>query len=172
LKHLGRNQCCGSGFGIRCFFSPWIRDPDPGWIFSESRIQGVCFWWDFLKNPCTLIFCTNKTCSWNYKKQEKSWFYFSSLFLCTVGSGIRCKSTPRIRDGAMVGSGSGINHPGSATLVGIHKEGRTLLMKKSRTLSLYTGFYSTALGRTLLGSIFFMNYAPGFPLVWTKTIWK
>jgi hypothetical protein len=72
-----------TGSGIR------IRDeffPDPG-----SWIQGVpvCFWWDFLKNPCSLIFFTNKTCSWNHKKQEKSWFYFSSLFLCTVWSGIR-----------------------------------------------------------------------------------
>jgi hypothetical protein len=24
------NQCCGFGSGIRCFFTPWIRDPDPG----------------------------------------------------------------------------------------------------------------------------------------------
>jgi hypothetical protein len=81
----------GSGFRIRDEFFP-----DLG-----SRIQVVCFWWDFLKNPCSLIiFFSNKTCSWNYryKKQEKSWFYFSSLFLCTVGSGIRCFYTPRIRD--------------------------------------------------------------------------
>jgi hypothetical protein len=82
---------------IRWFFTPWIRDeffPDLG-----SRIQGVCFWWDFLKNPCSLILLifTNKTCTWNYKKQEKSWFYFSSLFLCTVGSGIK-KLGIRIRD--------------------------------------------------------------------------
>jgi hypothetical protein len=65
-------QCCGSGSGIRRFFTPWIRIrdeffPDPG-----SRIQGVCFWWDFLKNSCSLIIFTNKICSWNYKKQEKS----------------------------------------------------------------------------------------------------
>jgi hypothetical protein len=33
------------------------------------------------------------------------------------GSGIRCFFTPRIRDGAMVGSGSGVKHPGSATLI-------------------------------------------------------
>jgi hypothetical protein len=35
-----------------------------------------------------------------------------------VGSGIRCFFTPRIRirDGAIIGSGSGIKHPGSATL--------------------------------------------------------
>jgi hypothetical protein len=30
-----KNQCCGSGSGIRCIFDPWIRegenqDPDPG----------------------------------------------------------------------------------------------------------------------------------------------
>jgi hypothetical protein len=68
----------------------FFQIPDLG-----SRIQGVCFWWDFLKNPCSLIFFTNKTCSWIYKKQEKSWFYFSSLFLCTVGSGIRCFLPPR-----------------------------------------------------------------------------
>jgi hypothetical protein len=24
------NQCCRSGIGIRFFFYPWIRDPDPG----------------------------------------------------------------------------------------------------------------------------------------------
>jgi hypothetical protein len=24
------NQCCGSGSVIRCFFDPWVRDPDPG----------------------------------------------------------------------------------------------------------------------------------------------
>ncbi len=28
-------QCCGSASGSRCFFDPWIRDPDPGW-WSES----------------------------------------------------------------------------------------------------------------------------------------
>ncbi len=31
-------QCCGSGYGIRCFFDPWIRNrffPDPG---SQTRI--------------------------------------------------------------------------------------------------------------------------------------
>jgi hypothetical protein len=45
-----------------------------------------------------LFFFNNKTCSWNYKNQEKSWFHVSFLFLCTVGSGIRCFFTPRIQD--------------------------------------------------------------------------
>jgi hypothetical protein len=33
-------------------------------------------------------------------------------------------------------------------------------MEKSKTLLLSTGFYSTELGRTLLGSTFFMNSDP------------
>jgi hypothetical protein len=32
---ISRDQCCGSG--IRCFFIPWIRDPDLG--CSGSRIS-------------------------------------------------------------------------------------------------------------------------------------
>ena len=28
LLFLFDNQCCGSGSGIRCFFDPWIRDPE------------------------------------------------------------------------------------------------------------------------------------------------
>jgi hypothetical protein len=44
---------------------------------------------NYLKNPCSFIFFINNTCFWNHKEQEKGWIYFSSLFLCTVGSGIR-----------------------------------------------------------------------------------
>jgi predicted outer membrane repeat protein len=36
------NQCCGSGSGIRCIFTLWIRDeffPDPG-----SRGYRYVFW--------------------------------------------------------------------------------------------------------------------------------
>jgi hypothetical protein len=40
--------------------------------------------------------------------------FVNSLY--TKRGGIRCFFTPRIRDGAMVGSGSGKKHPGSATL--------------------------------------------------------
>ncbi len=50
-------QCCGSGFGIRGLFDPWIRDPgwvknpDPGWttwiIFSRAWKQ--FFWVKMLK---------------------------------------------------------------------------------------------------------------------------
>jgi hypothetical protein len=32
-----RLQCCGSGSGIRCFFYPWIRDPDPGSGMKKSK---------------------------------------------------------------------------------------------------------------------------------------
>jgi hypothetical protein len=32
-----RKQGCGSG--IRCFFDPWIRVPDPENVFSRSRIR-------------------------------------------------------------------------------------------------------------------------------------
>jgi hypothetical protein len=34
FKQPDWSQCCGSGSGIRCFFTPL----DPGWIFSGSRI--------------------------------------------------------------------------------------------------------------------------------------
>jgi hypothetical protein len=78
------NQCCGSGSGIWGFFTPWTWDL--GWIFSRSRIQRLFFCEIFLRTLVLLFFFANKTCSWNHKKQEKRWFYFSSLFLCTVRS--------------------------------------------------------------------------------------
>jgi hypothetical protein len=97
-------QCCGCGSDIRDPGSGAFLPPGSGiqiWdeFFPDLGSQGFVFWWDFLKNPCSFCF-TNKTCSWNYKKQEKC---FSSLFLCTVGSGIRdpgssAFSDPRIRD--------------------------------------------------------------------------
>ncbi len=42
---IARNQCCGSGSGIRCLFDPWIRDgytyllrdEQPGLYFRELR---------------------------------------------------------------------------------------------------------------------------------------
>jgi hypothetical protein len=46
--------------------------------------------------------------------KDKSSFYFSSLFLCTVGSGMK-KRFGSDRDGKMLRAG--IKHPGSATLV-------------------------------------------------------
>jgi hypothetical protein len=56
-----------------------FRIPDPeGMFFGEIFLIII-----------VLLFFTNKTCFWNHKEQEKGWFYFSSLFLCTVGSGIR-----------------------------------------------------------------------------------
>jgi hypothetical protein len=32
-------QCCGSGSGIRCFFTPRIRIRDPGWSNGRIRIR-------------------------------------------------------------------------------------------------------------------------------------
>ncbi len=31
-------QCCGSVFGIRCLFDPWIRDP--GWVKNQDPDPG------------------------------------------------------------------------------------------------------------------------------------
>ena len=33
-------QCSGSGSGSRCYFDPWIRDPDPGF---RIRIEKILF---------------------------------------------------------------------------------------------------------------------------------
>jgi hypothetical protein len=70
------------------FLPPRIRIRNEFFPDLWSRIQGVpvCFWWDFLKNPCFLTFLLIKLAPETKKKQEKSWFYFSSLFLCSVGS--------------------------------------------------------------------------------------
>jgi hypothetical protein len=37
-RNFNLKQCCGSGTGFRCIFTPRIRDPDPGRFFSGSRI--------------------------------------------------------------------------------------------------------------------------------------
>jgi hypothetical protein len=68
--------------GSGAFFTPWIRIrdeffPDPGGMFFDESFLRIR----------VLLFFPNKTCPWNHKEQEKGWFYFSSLFLCTVGSG-------------------------------------------------------------------------------------
>jgi hypothetical protein len=50
-------QCCGSR--IRCFVTPWIRDPDPGCILSGSRILDpapVLVKFSYLQNPCYGMF--------------------------------------------------------------------------------------------------------------------
>jgi hypothetical protein len=86
-----------------------VVDPDPGSgaflppgsgsgmnFFRIPDLKGM-FLVRFSQESLFFNFFANKTCSWNFKKQEKSCFYFSSLFLCTVGSGIRCFFTPRIR---------------------------------------------------------------------------
>jgi hypothetical protein len=53
-KIISCTQCCGSGSGIRCFFTLWIRDaffPDPG-----SRIPPL-FWWNFLTISSEYMLC-------------------------------------------------------------------------------------------------------------------
>jgi hypothetical protein len=47
--------------------------------------------------------------------RDKQTKFVNSLY--TKIGRIRCFFTPRIRDGVMVGSGSGIKHPGSTTLI-------------------------------------------------------
>jgi hypothetical protein len=37
-------QCCGSESGIRCFFNPRIRDPDPGWTNGRIWIRDKTSW--------------------------------------------------------------------------------------------------------------------------------
>ncbi len=47
-----KNQCCGSGYGIRCLFDPWIRDPgirnrcfpDPGSQTHTFESLVTIFW--------------------------------------------------------------------------------------------------------------------------------
>jgi hypothetical protein len=39
VRFLIFNHCSGSG--IRCFFTPQIRDPDPGCFYPRSRIRPV-----------------------------------------------------------------------------------------------------------------------------------
>jgi hypothetical protein len=35
IEIIPLNQCCGSGSEIRCFFTPWTRDPEQGWFFPD-----------------------------------------------------------------------------------------------------------------------------------------
>jgi hypothetical protein len=92
----GSNAVLPLWSGMNCFPDP----PDPEGMFFDEIFLRIL----------VLLFFTNKTCSWNHKEQEKGWFYFSSLFLCTVGYGIRCFLPPgsrmknlgiRIRDPAL-----------------------------------------------------------------------
>jgi hypothetical protein len=66
---------------------------------------------------------------WSYGRiRDKQTKFVNSLYKKKlVGSGIRCFFTPRIRDGAMVGSG--IKHPGSATLASTARIVRRLCMR-------------------------------------------
>jgi hypothetical protein len=73
-----RDQCCGSG--IRCFFTPGIRIRDEFFPDLGSRIQGVCFWRDFLKNPCSLIFLLIKLAPETIKSKKKVSFIFHPYF--------------------------------------------------------------------------------------------
>jgi hypothetical protein len=125
-RHRGEltpRQCCGSG--IRCFFTPLVRDeffPDPG-------SKGYVFWWDFLRNLCSLIFLLPviKLAPETKKARKKFVLFFIPIFMYRYirirepRSGIRCFFTPRIRirDKKVrdLDPGSGIKHPGSATLL-------------------------------------------------------
>jgi hypothetical protein len=92
---IGLRQCCGSGSRIRCFFPHWIWGkfcPDPGWI--------IYFNTGWRLSPETI------------RCKKKGSFYVSSLFLCKIRE--PGWKNVRIRDGKMFGSG--IKHPGFATL--------------------------------------------------------
>jgi hypothetical protein len=118
---LPLEQCCGSG--IRCFFTPWIRDPDPGWIFPDPG-YGPFFdeiFLQYLQNPCYVIFIT-LAYSWNFLiKSLTAWKSYAYLcypfFYIGLGSGIRDLGSGmnKYSDPDL---GSGIKHPGSATLFG------------------------------------------------------
>jgi hypothetical protein len=81
---------CGYGSGIRdpVFFIPWIRNPDPGWIFPGSRIPDPAL---FVVKFSYIIFrilvmlsswywTTLKTYFWNHKQRAKSMFSFAAPF--------------------------------------------------------------------------------------------
>jgi hypothetical protein len=81
-----------SGYGISSVADPGsgaFYSLDPGWIFSGSRIQMLCFlvrYSEIILRILVILFFTN-ICSWSHKEQEKFLIYFPSLFLCTVVSG-------------------------------------------------------------------------------------
>jgi hypothetical protein len=114
-------QCCGSGSGIRCFFSPRIRDPYPGWFFPDlgSRIPTTSQNSSYINQ----IYISSKFYLYKWQKRwkinfrvknyfnydlflhEKGKFIFSPIF---VGSGIKhCRIW--IRD-----TKKWPEHPGSA----------------------------------------------------------
>jgi hypothetical protein len=91
---MNRNSVADAGSGV--FFTPWIRDPDPGWIFSWSRIRPLFllkFLYIISRIFVMLSLCnwaTFKTSSWKCKQQEKGKFSLAaSLFTMDVGSEIR-----------------------------------------------------------------------------------
>jgi hypothetical protein len=96
-----------SGYGIRCFFTPWIRDD-----FSWSRIRHL-FWWNFLTKSWILVILS----SWNYLLLKHTPETISSkkkvclVLLSPFYIGLRI----RIRDEKMLGSG--IKHPVFVALI-------------------------------------------------------
>jgi hypothetical protein len=101
---------------------PGIRIQDE--FFPDPGSKGYVFWWDFLKNPCSLIFLLIKLAPETIKsKKKKLVLFFIPIFMYSrirdPRSVIRCFFIPRIRDKKVRDPdlGSGIKHPGSATLI-------------------------------------------------------
>jgi hypothetical protein len=88
LKRNQTEQCCGSGSGIQCFFTLL----NPGWIFSGSQIQIVCFFGEnFLRILGLWFFLLIKLFTEAIRSKKKVGFNFHPSFsVPTVGSGIRC----------------------------------------------------------------------------------
>ncbi len=133
-----RNQCCGSGSGIRCLFDPWIRDPVPFWPLDPgsgisfslipdlgSRIPNPYFW-ELCDNFFGKKFCKSLKIGANFflrhlqtiiiinfVKSVLTWKVWQHIF-----------STPIfcccfwIRDPGWVSIRIRDKHPGSATLHG------------------------------------------------------
>jgi hypothetical protein len=111
-------QCCGSGSGIRCFFTTRIRDPDTGWIFRIPYSAPFLVKFSFIIFRILVMLslynsCTLKSYSWNHKQQDKVCLvlpppFYIGLRIRGPGSGLNKFSDPD--------PGSGIKHPGSATL--------------------------------------------------------
>jgi hypothetical protein len=96
-RHSNCKQCCGSGYGIRCLFDPWIRDLE--YVLSGSRISNPYFW---LKSTIILL---------NWLKFYKIIFQFCDLSgYKKLKKGRKTRSPPPPSFFAVVGFG--IRDPG------------------------------------------------------------
>jgi hypothetical protein len=84
---LPRIQCCGSGSGIRCLFDPWIRDP--GKVKNQDPDPGSG---SMMNNPS------------HFSESGETIFWVKILKFFDADPGWKK-------------FGSGINFPGSATLL-------------------------------------------------------